>query len=121
MRWRKCDDGKHRRITSCDNPCTTSNCGRMVYIYPEKDLRAFPGAIRGTDDWMNTYKVRTTVERSIGHFKDSFCIAGRKTQNPKTLHADLLLAGCAQLLSVVLADKLHRCDLLRSVKSLVAA
>jgi hypothetical protein len=92
----------------------------MVYIYPEKDLRAFPGAIRGTDDWTDTYKIRTAVERNISHFKDSFSLADRKTQNAKTLHADLLLAGIAQLLSLVLADKLHRRDLFRSIKPLVA-
>jgi len=121
MKWRKCDDGKYRRRTLCDNPCTPAKSGRMVYLYPEKDLRAFPGTIRGTDDWDNTYKIRTAVERSISHFKDSFCIAARRTQNAKTLHADLLLAGIAQLLSVVLADKLHRRELFRSVKSLISA
>lgn len=63
----------------------------MVYIYPEKDLRAYPGTLRGTDEWDSTYKIRTTVERSINHFKDSFGLAGRRTQNDKTLHADLLL------------------------------
>ena len=116
-----CDDAKDRRITQCPNPCTTSKCGRMVYVYPEKDLRAYPGAIRGTDDWCNTYKIRTSVERSINHFKDSFSIAARRSQNALTLHADLLLAGISQLLTVVLADKLHRNDLFRSIKSLVAA
>jgi hypothetical protein len=113
-------DGKWRRIAYCENPCTNSRCGRMIYLYPEKDLRAFPGTIRGTVDWTETYKVRTAVERSISHFKDSFSIASRKSHNPKTLHADLLLAGIAQLLSVVLADKLHRRDLFRSIKSIVA-
>jgi hypothetical protein len=120
MNWVKGDDGKRKRKTFCDNPCTTSTCGRMVYIYPEKDLRAFPGSLRGSDDWNNTYKIRTSVERSISHFKDSFCLAGRKSYNDKTLHADLLLAGISQLLSVILADKLHRRDLFRSVKSLIA-
>jgi len=120
MKQRKGDDGKYHRVTFCDNPCTPSKSGRMVYLYPEKDLRTFPGAIRGSDVWINSYKIRTAVERDISHFKDSFCLADRKTQNPKTLHADLLLAGIAQLLSVVLADKLHRLDLFRSVKSLIA-
>ena len=120
MKWQKCDDGKYRRRTHCENPCTSSKCGRMVYLYPEKDLRTCPGAIRGTDDWNNTYKVRTVVERSIGHFKHCFGISGRKTQNEKTLHADLLLAGITQLITVVLADKIHRHDLIRSVKPLVA-
>ncbi|MCL2719697.1 MAG: transposase [Lachnospiraceae bacterium] len=121
MKNTKGTDGKWRRITYCDNPCTTSRCGRMVYIYPEKDLRAFPGAIRGTDHWDNTYKIRTTVERSISQFKDSFCLANRRTQNHKTLHADLLMAGLAQLFTLLLADKLHRQDLRRSLKTLIAA
>lgn len=68
----------------------------MVYIYPEKDLRAYPGALRGTAEWDETDKIRTTVERPINHFKDSFGLAGRRTQNEKTLHADLILAGITQ-------------------------
>ena len=120
MKWKICEDGKDRRRTLCQNPCTSSKSGRMVYCYPEKDLRAFPGAIRGTDDWNDTYKIRTAVERSISHFKDSFCLAGRKTQNSKSLHADMLLAGIAQLFTVLLADKLHRRNLFRSIKPLIA-
>ncbi len=120
MSWSKCSDGKFRRVCHCDNPCTDSSCGRMVYIYPEQNLRLYPGAIRGTDRWDSTYKIRTTVERSINHFKDVFCVSDRKTQNPKTLHADLLLAGITQLLSAILANAIHKPHLIRSVKSLVA-
>lgn len=118
MKWVKCEDGKRRRRTSCENPCTSSKCGRMVYIYPEKDLRACPGAVRDTDEWNEIYKIRTTVERTLNHFKNNMCIADRKTQNEKTIHADLLLAGITQLISVVLADKIHRSDCLRSCKKL---
>lgn len=92
----------------------------MVYIYPEKDLRTYPGTLRGTAEWDNTYKIRTTVERSINHFKDSFGIAGRKTQNEKTLHADLLLAGITQLIGVVLADRIKQHQYIRSLKPLIA-
>jgi hypothetical protein len=120
MKWTKCDDGKYRRRTLCENPCTSSHSGRMVYAYPEKDLRAFPGTVRGTEEWDKTYKVRTVEERTINHFKDSLCIAGRKTQNGKTLHADLLLAGITQLISVLLADKIHSREYLRSLKPLIA-
>ena len=45
-------------------------------------------------------KVRGAVEKAINHFKDSFCVVGRKTQNEKTLYADLLLAGITQLITV---------------------
>ena len=120
MKWQKSDDGKHRRITSCDNPCTSSKCGRMVYMYPEKDLRAFPGTVRATQEWDKTYKVRCAVERTINHFKENLCIAGRRTQNEKTIHADLLLAGIAQLLSVVIADRINKRQFIRSLKPLVA-
>jgi hypothetical protein len=92
----------------------------MIYTYPEKNLRAYPGVLRGTSQWDETYKIRTTVERSINHFKDSFGLAGRKTQNEKTLHADLILAGITQLISVLLADKIHQHQYIRSLKPLIS-
>ena len=112
--------GKYHRVCKCDAPCTTSSCGRMIYTYPEKDLRAYPGIVRGTDEWNQTYKTRTYVERSINHIKDCFCLAGRKTQNENTLHADLILAGITQLIGVILADKIHKYECIRTLKSLIA-
>ena len=120
MSWDKCEDGKYRRICHCDNPCTNSSCGRMVYLYPEKDLRRCPGVIRGTEEWESTYKIRTSVERSINHIKDSFCLGDRKTQNAKTLHADLLLAGITQLITVVVADRIQKPEYFRSLKRLIS-
>ena len=113
-------DKSKRRVCHCDNPCTTSSCGRMIYVYPEKNLRAYPGVERGSKEWDETYKIRVNVEKSINHFKDSFCIAKRKTTNEKTLHSDLLLAGISQLLTVVVADKINQRQHIRSLKSLIA-
>ena len=110
---------KSHRHCFCDNPCTSSKCGRMVYIYPEKDLRAYPGTIRGTEKWDDTYKIRTVVERDINHIKDNLCLAGRRTQNERTLHADLILAGITQLITVVLADKINHHEYIRSIKPLI--
>ena len=93
---------------------------RMVYIYPEKDLRAYPGTICGTEEWDNTYKIRTVVERDINHIKENLCLAGRRTQNEKTLHADLILAGITQLITVVLADNINHHEYIRSIKPLIA-
>ena len=112
--------GKRRRECHCPAPCTSSRSGRMVYIYPEKDLRAYPGTLRGTDEWDSTYKIRTVVERDIQHIKENLCLAGRRTQNEKTLHADLFLAGITQLITVVLADKIHHHEYIRSLKPLIA-
>ena len=111
---------KAHRQCFCESPCTSSKCGRMVYIYPEKDLRAYPGTIRGTEEWDDTYKIRTVVERDINHIKDNLCLAGRRTQNEKTLHADLILAGITQLITVVLADKINHHEYIRSLKPLIA-
>ena len=85
-----------------------------------KDLRAYPGVLRGTEEWENTYKIRTAVERDINHLKEHLCLAGRKTQNEKTLHADLILAGITQLITVVLADKIHHHEYIRSLKPLAS-
>ena len=120
MEYIKCEDGKYHRRCQCDNPCTTSPCGRMIYIYPEKDLRAFPGTIRGTKEWDSTYKIRTVVERDINHIKANLCLAGCRTQNENTLHADLILAGITQLITVVLADKIKHHEYIRSLKPLIA-
>lgn len=121
MKWeRDCVTRKSRRVCHCENLCTSSGCGRMIYIYPEKNLRAYPGTARGIEEWDSTYKIRVNVEKSIHHFKDSFCIAGRKTQNEKTLHADLLLAGITQLITVIVADKIHQHQYIRSLKPLIA-
>lgn len=121
MKWKyNREDKSKRRVCHCDDPCTTSSCGRMIYVYPEKNLRAYPGVERGSKEWDETYKIRVNVEKSINHFKDSFCVAKRKTTNEKTLHADLLLAGISQLLTVVVADKINQRQHIRSLKSFIA-
>jgi len=121
MKWQYNKQTKTQcRVCHCENPCTSSSCGRMIYIYPEKNLRAYPGTARGTNEWDRNYKVRVNVEKSIQHFKDSFCVAGRKTQNEKTLHADLLLSGITSLITVLVADKLHKHEYIRSLKPLIA-
>ena len=121
MSWVKCEDGKYRRRTSCENPCTDSPCGRMFYVYPEKNLRTFPGTTRGTEEWEETYKIRGKVEQSINHLKNSFCVAGRKTRNALTTEADLYLAGITQLVTVLLADSINQHKYIRSLKPLISA
>ena len=72
----------------------------MFYIYPEKDFRAYPGTARGTEEWDSTYKIRVNVEKSM--------------------HADLLLAGITQLITVMVADKINKHQYIRSLKPLAA-
>lgn len=121
VKWRKNKaTNKLERTCYCDTPCTASKSGRMFYIYPEKNLRAYPGTLRGTQEWDDTYKVRSVVEQNINHVKENLCVAKRRTQNEKTLHADLILAGITQLITVVLADKIKHHEYIRSLKPLIA-
>lgn len=92
----------------------------MIYICPEKHLRAYPGTIRSTEEWNSTYKIRVNVKKSIHQFKDSFCVAGRKTRNEKYSMGNLVLAGIARLIIVMAADKIHRHQYIRSLKPLIA-
>ena len=119
MKWEyNKETGKSRRVCYCKNSCTDSSCGRMFYIYPEKNLWAYPGTLQRTEEWNFTHKIRVNVEKSINHFKDSFHVARRKTQNEKILHAGLLLAGITQLITVMVADKIHKHQYIRSLKPL---
>ncbi len=43
------------------NPCILSSCGKMIYVYPEQNLRAYLGTIYGTEKLDNTYKIRVNV------------------------------------------------------------
>ena len=114
------DTRRSFRQCDCDDRCTSSKCGRMVYICPEKNLRAYPGVVRGNEEWNNTCKIRTAVERNLNHTKENLCLAGRRTQNEKTLHADLILAGITQLITVVLANKINHHEYIHSLKPLIA-
>ena len=115
----KTSSGCSLRCT-CDNPCTPSAYGRCVYIYPDSDLRLYPGILRGSSQWDDLYAKRVAVERSIGSFKHVLGLEQRKTANSLTTKADLYLAGIVQLLCVVLADVLHHRHLFRCVRRLAA-
>lgn len=106
-----------RRCT-CENPCTNSKYGRVTHTYPSKNLRLYPGTIRGTEEWCKIYKIRCNVEQTINHIKCNMGIAGRKTRNAKTTKADVFLAGIAQLFTVIIADAMSKTQYIRSIKKL---
>ena len=103
---------------TCDNPCTNAKFGRTAYTTPSKNLRLYPGTIRGTDEWNKIYKIRCNVEQTINHIKQNMGIAGRKTRDAKTTKADVFLAGIAQLFTVIVADAMAKPQYIRSIKKL---
>lgn len=111
---------KGQWLCDCLNPCSTAKRGRTTYTYENMDFRIFPGIQRDSKAWVSLYKIRTIIERSINHFKTNMCIAGRKTRNHLTTKADIFLAGIASQLTVIVADKMHCPQYIRSLKPLIA-
>lgn len=112
--------GTSSRICTCDTPCTNSSYGRCVYTYPGKNFRLYPGIPRGTEHWDNLYRHRVVIERTIHTMKDTFVLDSRKSHNTVTAKADVYLAGIVQLVAVLLADSMHKQELYKSIRRLIA-
>ena len=104
----------------CNNPCSESKYGKCVYIYPNKNLRLYPGLSRDSQEFETICNHRTSVERTINTLKHTLGIQGRKTSNELTTKADLFLAGIVQLLCVLLAAKMRDFKLARRPRKLIA-
>jgi len=109
-----------QRTCICDSPCTDSPYGRCVYTYPDKDLRTYPGILRGTEHWNNLYRHRILVERTINILKDPLGAGFRRSYSIRTAKADLLFAGITHLIGVVLAHAINKPELYKSVRKLTA-
>lgn len=107
-------------VCDCDNPCSTAKRGRTTYTYENMEFRMFPGIQRDTAEWDSLYKIRTSIEREINHFKTNMCIAGKHTRNHTTTKADVFLAGIASQLTVIVAFRMNCPEYIRSLKPLVA-
>ncbi len=80
----------------------------------------FPGIQRDSSEWNDLYKIRTSIERAINHFKLNMCVAGKRTRNHATTKADVFLAGIASQLTVIVAHRMNQHEYIRSLKPLVA-
>jgi len=112
---------RNTRVCTCQMPCTNSKYGKCTYLYPDKDLRLYPGISRDDPAFDAIYKHRAAVERAIASLKCNLCLDGRKTSNVLTTKADLFLAGITQLVCVLLAGRLNDFSLARRTRLLLAA
>ena len=109
-----------KRVCICDNPCTDAVGGKYVYTYPNKNLRLYPGIPRGTEHWDNLYRHRVLIERSIWLLKGPLCGASRHSFGNRSAKANLLFAGITHLIGVLLADAIHKPQLYKSLRKLIA-
>ena len=122
IKWRcpKVHMANGKWVCDCKDPCSTATKGRTTYTYENMEFRMFPGIQRDTPEWDSLYKIRTSIERSINHFKTNMCVAGKRTRNHATTKADVFLAGLASQLTVIVAFRINRPECIRSLKPLVA-
>lgn len=111
---------KGQWVCDCKEPCSPAKKGRTTYTYDNMEFRMFPGIQRDSQEWIDLYKVRTSIERAINHFKLNMCVAGKRTRNHATTKADVFLAGIASQITVIVAFRMNSPEYIRSLKPLVA-
>ena len=112
--------GKTTYILSCENPCTTSPCGRMHHTTVNDNYRLNTIIPRGSDKWIHLYKIRTIIERTNFMVKFPMCLGYTKLRNTVSLKVEVILAAITQQIVILIADKLDKKTHLLSVKSLIA-
>uniref|UniRef100_A0A7C5V2K9 Transposase n=1 Tax=Caldicellulosiruptor owensensis TaxID=55205 RepID=A0A7C5V2K9_9FIRM len=96
-------DGK--RTCSCPQPCTTSKSGRMFYTYPD-DFRSFPGINRNSQEFLDLYNKRVTVEQTIYHLKSYMGSDTIQTLDHISIFSDFLLSAITFSLLFILAHNI---------------
>jgi len=61
--------------------CSESTNGRVVYLKPDYDLRLFPLVHRDSDEFKETFKRRSTVERSFKRIFEDYCVESYSSQS----------------------------------------
>jgi len=110
-----------RWTSSCSDKCRKTNSTVTTYVYPNGDLRLFPGIKRGSDEWSETYKIRTAVERSISSLKSYQPVASPNTYNLASIRASVFLTAITKLINVVLAFSIKQPNLMLNFRNLIHA
>lgn len=113
-------NGKFKYQLSCENPCTTSSCGRMHHTYVDHDYRLNTVIPRGSERWIQLFKQRTIIERTNFMVKFPMGLSYTKLRNTSSLKVEVMLAAITQQIVILIADKLNKESHLLSVKSLIA-
>ena len=103
--------------TTCQNPCTESKYGRVHYIYPEKEIRLYPGSVRNSPEWKKLYTQRTIVEQAISNLKINYGLSKTFSNRKNYIKTDLIIAACSQLLLLILSDNLSISEPIKSIKA----
>lgn len=113
-------NGKTTYILSCDNPCTTSKCGRIKNITIHHNYRFNTSMPRDSEEWISLFKLRTICERAISQIKNFMQLKISKVRNTVSLKSDVLLACISQLIAFILIYRTGYSNNPLAIKSLIA-
>ena len=113
-------DGKTTYILSCDNPCTTSRCGRVCQIPIHNDFRMNTAVPRNSELWNTLYKIRTIIERTNFMIKFPMALNYTKLHNTTSLKSELVISAITQQITLLISNSLKQTKHLLSIKKLVA-
>lgn len=118
---KKCKfNGRTAYRLTCDNPCTTSKCGRIVQVSVNSDYRLNISLPRNTQQWQDLYKVRTVCERAIAQLKSCINIKSTQLRNTNSIKSNVILAGITQLIALIIFYKSGNFSNVRAIKTLIA-
>jgi len=112
--------GKTKYILTCENPCTSSPCGRIYHPTINKEYRLNCPIPRDSEEWINLYKIRPVTERTNNMLKNPLGLSTLKINKTDSIKAELFIAGITQLISLLISYKISRKNNVFSIKSLVA-
>jgi len=112
---------KGKWVCDCDDKCRDTNSTVTSYTYPSGDLRVYSGVVRGSDEWDDTYKIRTVIERELSSMKSDPSLNRPNTYNCASMRADVYLNAATKLITVILAFALGHSNFMRNLKKLLKA
>lgn len=113
-------NGRTAYKLSCDNPCTSSKCGRVIQVSINSDYRLNTEVPRNTQQWQNLYKIRTVCERAIAQLKSCMGLKSTQLRDTRSIKSNILFAGITQLIALIIFYNSGTFTNVRAIKSLVA-
>lgn len=104
VNWGICSDRKGRKWRcalkcgkvnecSCQNSCSTSDYGRVIYTKLDWDIRLYPPVPRGTKEYKDTYKTRTCSERLNNRVLNDYHLHDLKIRGKKRYSFFTMMIG----------------------------
>ena len=85
----RCPNAQHPDGIHCDHKCSDSPYGRVVHLATKDNPRMFTIPPRGSKEWTNEYKKRTSSERCNKREKDDYILESGRHRSTKMWYCRL--------------------------------